>query len=105
MKELVPLIQTVLWVGLISAVLYRYHDLIEALITSVKTRIDSGGSLRVGPVELAAIAKPQDPEQQAKNSMKRWHKSLKPMQRSIRGKLKYKPLEKASDLCIYELRI
>jgi hypothetical protein len=66
MKELVPLIQTVLWVGLISVVLYRYHGLIEALITSVKARIDSGDSLRVGPVELAALAKPQNPEQQAK---------------------------------------
>jgi len=66
MKELVPLIQTVLWVGLIGVVLYRYHGLIEGLITSVKTRIDSGGSLRVGPVELAALAKPQNPEQQAK---------------------------------------
>src|SRR6478752_10626689 len=66
MKELVPLVQTLLWVGLISAVLYRYHRSIEALITSLRARIDSGGGVKVGPVELVALARPLDPEQQAK---------------------------------------
>ncbi len=66
MKELVPLIQTALWVGLIGAILCRYHRLIEAVISSLKTRIDSGGGVRVGPVELAALVTPLNPEQQAK---------------------------------------
>jgi hypothetical protein len=66
MKDMVPLIQTVLWVGLISVILYRYHRSIEALIASLKARIDSGGGVKVGPVELAALATPLNPEQQAK---------------------------------------
>ena len=66
MKELVPLVQTLLWVGLISAVLYRYHRSIEALITSLRARINSGGGVKVGPVELVALARPLDPEQQVK---------------------------------------
>jgi hypothetical protein len=68
MKELVPLIQTVLWVGLIGVVIWRYHSLIEAMITSLKTRIDSRGGVKIGPVELVALAKPLNPEQQAKKS-------------------------------------
>ncbi len=52
--------------GLISAVLLRYHKSIEHLINSLRARIDSGASLKVGPVELAELARPLAPEQQSK---------------------------------------
>jgi hypothetical protein len=66
LKAIIPLMQTVLWVGLIGSIIYRYHRSIESIIESLKRRIDSGGGLKLGPVELAALAKPLDPEQQIK---------------------------------------
>jgi hypothetical protein len=66
LKDVIPLLQTLLWVGLIGGVIYRYHDLIESIIGSLKTRIDSGGGVKLGPVELAALAKPLAAEQQIK---------------------------------------
>lgn len=66
MTEFVPLIQTILWVGLIAAVVLRYHKPIENLLNSLRARIDSGAGLKLGPVELAELAKPQAPEQQAR---------------------------------------
>ena len=66
MKEIIPLLQTLLWVGLISGILYRYHQLIESIIEALKARIESGGAVRFGPVEFSALAKPLDPKQQVK---------------------------------------
>jgi hypothetical protein len=66
MKEIVPLIQTMLWVGLIGVVLYRYHELIEGIVQSIHKRIDLGDGFRAGPLEFSPLAKPLEPEQQVR---------------------------------------
>ena len=45
MKEIAPLIQTVLWVGLISGIVWRYHKQIHSLIEAIQKRIESVGNL------------------------------------------------------------
>jgi hypothetical protein len=112
MKELVPVIQTVLWVGLIGVVLYRYHSLIEALITSLKTRIDSGGTVKVGPIELAALTKPLNPEQQAKKLDEEVAQILKADQAERLGEIEVPTTEesvrslylRAEDLALREIQ-
>ena len=70
MKEIAPLIQTVLWVGLISGIVWRYHKQIHSLIEAIQKRIESGSGIKAGPFEIASELQPQDPEQQKKNVTK-----------------------------------
>lgn len=66
MKEIVSLIQTILWVGLIGGIVWRYHKQIHALLEAIRERIESGSGIKAGPFELASQMQPQDPEQQKK---------------------------------------
>ena len=67
MKDLAPLIQTVLWVGLIGGIVWRYHKKIHSLLEAIQKRIESGSGIKAGPFEIAAGLQPQNPEQQKKN--------------------------------------
>ncbi|KFC75626.1 hypothetical protein FG93_00648 [Bosea sp. LC85] len=63
MEHWAPVIQTILWVGLIGVIGWKYHGHIERLLTSLQKRIDSGGGLKIGPVSLDEL-KPQTEEAQ-----------------------------------------
>lgn len=65
MESIISLLQTLLWVGLIAAITFRYHKIIENLLTSLHQRIDSGSGIKAGPFEIKEILKPQDAAEQA----------------------------------------
>jgi hypothetical protein len=56
-EHIAPLLQTVLWVALIAGIVWQFHKPIQAILTALHKRIDEGGGIKVGPVELT----PQDP--------------------------------------------
>jgi hypothetical protein len=70
MKDLAPLIQTVLWVVLIGGIVWRYHKQIHALLEAIHKRIDSGSGIKAGPFEIAGMLQPQNPEQQREKIIK-----------------------------------
>lgn len=61
MEHLAPLIQTVLWVCLIAAVLWRFHNPIYGLLVALQHRVESGSNVEAGPFKLTEQLKPQDP--------------------------------------------
>jgi len=63
MESVAPLLQTVLWVGLIGVLAWRFHKNIDALLGAIQKRIESGSRVKAGPFELDAL-QPQDAEQQ-----------------------------------------
>ena len=67
---LVPLIQTALWVALIAFGLWRYNDPISRLIKTIHRRVESGSSVKAGPLELGEQIQPQD-EQSQRNEVQK----------------------------------
>jgi hypothetical protein len=63
MKELAPLLQTLLWVTLIGWIVWRYQNALDDLIAAIKRRLDSGGGLKVGPLEFTPL-RPLDADEQ-----------------------------------------
>lgn len=61
MEHIAPLIQTVLWVGLISVVLWRFYAPIHGLLVALQCRVEAGSNIKAGPFELTEQLKPQDP--------------------------------------------
>ena len=64
MGQLAPLIQTALWVGLASAVLWRFHVPIHGLLVAIRNRIEAGSGVKAGPFEISENLKAQDLRQQ-----------------------------------------
>lgn len=64
MEYIAPLLQTVLWVGLLGVVLRLFHKPIHDLLITLQKRIESGSNIKAGPFELTEQFKPQDPSQQ-----------------------------------------
>jgi hypothetical protein len=64
MEHIAPLIQTILWVGLIGGVLWRYDAPIGRLLGALHKRIDSGSTVKAGPFEISDQLRPQDPRAQ-----------------------------------------
>lgn len=60
MDHIAPLIQTVLWVGLIAGIVWRFHASINGLLIALQKRIESGSNVKVGPFEIIDRLKPQD---------------------------------------------
>jgi hypothetical protein len=60
MEYIAPLIQTVLWVGLIAGIVWRFHTPIYGLLVALQKRIESGSSVKAGPFEITDQLKPQD---------------------------------------------
>src|SRR5260221_10251232 len=66
MDAWVPFFQTLLWILLITGVLWRFNAQAVAILNAVKKRIEQGSSFKAGPVELGQDLRPQEPEQQKK---------------------------------------
>lgn len=64
MEHIAPLIQTVLWVGLIGVVLWRFYEPIHGLLVALQKRVEAGSTIKAGPFELTEQLKPQDPAKQ-----------------------------------------
>jgi len=64
MEHVAPLIQTVLWVGLIGGIVWRFHAPIYGLLTALQQRVESGSTVKAGPFELIDQLRPQEPEKQ-----------------------------------------
>lgn len=47
-----PVLQTLLWVGLISAVLYAFRNQCRKIVDAIRIRIERGSSLKAGPLEI-----------------------------------------------------
>lgn len=69
MEHIAPLIQTVLWVGLIGVVLWRFHTPIYGLIAALQKRVEAGSNLKAGPFELTEQLRPQDPKTQKEKAV------------------------------------
>lgn len=65
MQYIGPLIQTILWVGLIGAVVWRFHFPIHNLLNALADRIKGGSDLKAGPFALTGNVQTQPAAQQA----------------------------------------
>src|SRR6266542_56805 len=66
MSALIPLFQTLLWVGLIVWLIFRYNAQVAAILNSIQDRIAKGSSVKAGPFELGQDVRPQDAQEQKK---------------------------------------
>lgn len=64
MEHIAPLIQTVLWVGLVVWLVQRYHSPLLGVLTALQKRVESGGTVKLGPVELMEQLRTQEPAEQ-----------------------------------------
>lgn len=64
MDGLFPLLQTVLWVGLIVGLAWRYHQHSQGILSAVQKRIETGSGVKAGWLEIQAPVLPQDAQQQ-----------------------------------------
>ena len=64
MEHIAPLVQTILWVALIGAIVWRFHSPIHGILVALQRRIETGSSIKAGPFELIDQLKPQEPEKQ-----------------------------------------
>lgn len=64
MEHIAPLLQTILWVGLVGALVWRFHKPIDGILSALHRRIDGGSSLKAGWFELTDQLRPQDALQQ-----------------------------------------
>ncbi len=53
MEHISPLIQTVLWVGLVAAIVWRFHIPIYGILAALQKRVESGASVKAGPFEIS----------------------------------------------------
>lgn len=60
MEHIAPLIQTVLWVGLIAGIVWRFHRPIDGILSALHKRLEAGSTLKAGPFELSGELRPQD---------------------------------------------
>lgn len=64
MEHIAPLVQTVLWVGLIVGIIWRFHTPIHGLLVALQKRVEGGSTLKAGPFELIDQLRPQEPDKQ-----------------------------------------
>lgn len=76
MEHIAPLVQTVLWVALIGAALWRFHNPIYGLLEALQRRVESGSNLEAGPFKLTEQLKPQDPVAQREKAASEIAESL-----------------------------
>lgn len=61
-----PFLQTVLWVGLIGGIAWRFHKPIQQLLEALTERISSGSDVTAGPFSLKVMQSLSVPEQAAR---------------------------------------
>lgn len=64
MEHIAPLIQTVLWIGLVAGIIWRFNKPLYALLVSLQKRVESGSTIKAGPFEISQQLRPQDPMSQ-----------------------------------------
>lgn len=68
MQYIAPLLQTLLWVGLVAGIVIRFHKPIHGLLTALQRRIEAGSTIEAGPFKLGSDVKPTPPAQQRERS-------------------------------------
>ena len=68
MQYIAPLLQTLLWVGLVAGIVIRFHKPIHGLLSALQRRIEAGSPLEAGPFKLGADVRPTPPAQQRERS-------------------------------------
>lgn len=61
-----PLLQSVLWVGLIGGIAYRFHRPIQGLLDALTERVKAGSDVTAGPFSVKAMQSLSVPEQAAR---------------------------------------
>ncbi|POR11619.1 hypothetical protein [Diaphorobacter sp. LR2014-1] len=61
-----PFLQTLLWVGLIGGIAWRFHKPIQLLLEALTERIKSGSDVTAGPFSVKAMQSLSVPEQAAR---------------------------------------
>lgn len=54
MSAWVPLFQTLVWIGLIFFLVYRFANQLQSLFDAIRERVAAGSSFKAGPVELGS---------------------------------------------------
>jgi len=67
MEHITSLIETILWLGLIVWLVFRFQPQIEAIVTSIQKRIDSGSTIKAGPFTVEGL-RPQPVEDQKRKA-------------------------------------
>lgn len=68
MQYIAPLLQTLLWVGLVAGIIIRFHKPIHGLLSALQRRIEAGSTIEAGPFKLGADVKPTPPARQRERS-------------------------------------
>ena len=68
MQYIAPLLQTLLWVGLVAGIVIRFHKPIHGLLSALQRRIEAGSTIEAGPFKLGSDVKPTPPAQQRARS-------------------------------------
>jgi hypothetical protein len=55
MEPWFSLAETVLWVGLIACIVWRFHKPIHGLLVAIQQRIEEGSAVKAGPFEISEI--------------------------------------------------
>ena len=55
LKEMVPLLQTFLWISAIFILFFIFRPEIKLLRENLKQRIESGGSIEIGPLKIGEL--------------------------------------------------
>jgi len=77
MEHIAPLIQTILWVGLIAGIVWRFHAPIYGLLVALQRRIEAGSNIKAGPFEITDQLKPQDPNAQREKAAAEIQEAIK----------------------------
>lgn len=75
MEHIGPLIQTILWVGLIAWIVWRFHSPIYGLLEALRKRVEAGSKIKAGPFELSDLV-PQDPVSQLRKIVEETQETL-----------------------------
>ena len=89
MEPFLPLIETILWVGLIVWLVLRFHAQIEGLTKALQKRIESGSTVKAGPFQIEDL-RPQEPEGQKKKAEEE-RKEFAATERDSEDKITHKP--------------
>lgn len=68
MQYIAPLLQTLLWVGLVAGIVIRFHKPIHGLLGALQLRIEAGSTIEAGPFKLGSDVKPTPTAQQRERS-------------------------------------
>ena len=69
MKDWIPFLQSLVWPIFIGILIYIYKSRFEAILESIKKRIDAGSSVGVGPGGITIGSAPQLPDDPAPEEM------------------------------------